>query len=220
MTAIVLCLVVCISSLLSFAQNSSSAKLSAWQSQSQTRTYPKEIRGYKVELAKVELKKSNAKDAKKSAGNEADDDDLIQLGEPHVTSVSPFGITLEVPITIAAVKQGGHVDFLTFEEMTVNGAAVTVNEYQHQFDLPNDHPLRLPDPLTIYISTPRAMLTAIDEWRQPKDTWPVTGRVYVFGHFKKFIFTGKRVVPIELNLTLRNPLKSKPTGAGLKQVTD
>jgi hypothetical protein len=39
--------------------------------------------------------------------------------------------------------------------------------------------------------------------------WPVTGRVYVFGRFKKFLFSFKRVVPVELSLTLPNPLKSK-----------
>jgi hypothetical protein len=221
--AFALCLAVCFAvcfSSLSFAQTNSSTNLSASQSETQARAYPKEIRGYKVELARVELKKANAKDAKKSGSDEADDDNLIRLGEPHVASVSPFGITLEVPITVAAVKQGGHVDFLTFEEMTVNGAVVTVNEYQHPFDLPNDHSVTLPDPVSIYISTPRAMLTAIDEWRKPKDIWPVTGRVYVFGHFKKFLFNFKRVVPVELKLSFHNPLKSKPTDAGLKQVTN
>jgi len=41
----------------------------------------------------------------------------------------------------------------------------------------------------------------------------VTGRVYVFGRFKKKILgistNFKRVVPVELNLTMRNPLKEK-----------
>ncbi len=52
-----------------------------------------------------------------------------------MTSLSPLGIGLEVPVRVAAVKQGGRVDFLTFEGMTVNGTSVTVNEYQHSFDL-------------------------------------------------------------------------------------
>lgn len=215
-TALALCAVIFLSTF-SFAQSNSNTAVNASQPAPAPRAYPKEIRGYKVELAQVELKKPNAKEAKSSAGDEADSDDLIQMGEPRVAGISPLGITLEVPITVAAVKQGGHVDFLTFEEMTVNGTPVTVNEYQHPFDLPNDHPVTLPDPVTIYISTPRAMLGAIDEWRQPKDIWPVTGRVYVFGHFKKFIFSGKRVVPVELNLAFRNPLRGKQTDAGLKQ---
>ena len=53
------------------------------------------------------------------------------------------------------------------------------------------------------------MLTVLGEWNKPKDVWPVTGRVYVFGHFKKFLFKFKRVVPVELNISFKNPLRSK-----------
>ena len=175
--------------------------------QQPAQTYPKEIRGYKVELAKVELKKQNAKAA--DSRDETDDDALIQLGEPKVTSLSPLGIGLEVPVTVAAVKQGGRVDFLTFEEMNVNGTTVTVNEYNHSFDLPTHEPVTLPAPVSIYISTPRALLGALGEWNRPQDVWPVTGRVYVFGHFKKFLFKFKRVVPVELSLSFKNPLKKQ-----------
>ena len=177
-------------------------------SSSHARTYPKEIRGYKVELAEVELKKQSAKDEHRLDADEARDS-LIKLGEPRVTSITPLGIHLEVPVTVAAVKQGGHVDFLTFEDMTVNGTPVTVNEYDHSFDLPNDRPVTLPDPVTLHISTPRVLFGALDEWRKPQDIWPVTGRVYVFGRFKKFLFKFKRVVPVELDLSFRNPLRAK-----------
>jgi hypothetical protein len=52
---------------------------------------------------------------------------------------------------------------------------------------------------------------ALGEWNDAKALWPVTGRVYVFGQFKKFIFKFKRVVPVELSLSLPNPLlKMKP----------
>lgn len=178
-------------------------------SASHARNYPKEIRGYKVELAEVELKKQGAK-GERRAEAEQQQPSLITLGEPKVTSVTPLGIHLEVPVTVAAVKQGGRVDFLTFEEMTVNGTPVTVNEYHHSFELPNDGPLTLPDPVTLHISTPRALFGALGEWSQPKEFWPVTGRVYVFGRFKKFLFKFKRVVPVELSLSFRNPLRANP----------
>jgi len=205
---LILCAMLFLSSF-SFAQQSSSNTSSSDSSPTPParRAYPKEIRGYKVELAKVEIKKQEAKGALKSPSNEGDDDALIKLGEPHVASVSPLGITLEIPVTVAAVKQGGHVDFLTFEDMTVNGTPVTFDDYQHSFDLPNDRPLTLPDPVSIYISTPRAMLGVLGEWNQPKDVWPIKGRTYVFGRFKKFLFKFKRVIPVELNLSFRNPLK-------------
>ncbi len=177
-------------------------------SSSHARTYPKEIRGYKVERAEVELKRQSAKEEDRLGADEGQDA-LIKLGEPKVTSITPLGIHLEVPITVAAVKQGGRVDFLTFEDMTVNGTPVTVNEYQHSFELPNDRPMTLPHPVTLHISTPRVLFGALDEWRKPQDIWPVTGRVYVFGRFKKFLFKFKRVVPVELTLSFRNPLRGK-----------
>ncbi len=178
------------------------------------RPYPKEIRGYKVERAKVEIRREkDDKEAKKA--NRAEDkadgaeeaDALIQFGEPRVARVTPLGLTLEVPITVAAVKQGGRVDFLVFEEMVVNGTPVTIDDYQHPFELPNKSAVVLPQPVRIFISAPRVILGALDEWGNSKETWPVTGRVYVFGRFKKFLFNFKRAVPLELNLSLANPLR-------------
>lgn len=171
------------------------------------RAYPKEIRGYKIERAKVEIKRQKDSSETKRANGSNDSDALIQFGEPRVARVTPLGITLEVPITVAAVKQGGHVDFLTFEDMTVNGTPVTVDEYDHPFELPNKNPVMLPEPIRLFISAPRVLLGAIDEWSNSQETWPVTGRVYVFGRFKKFLFNFKRAVPIELSLSLANPLR-------------
>lgn len=173
------------------------------------REYPKEIRGYKLARAKVEIKKSTDKKEASDEQTAPDTDALIQFGAPRIVKTTPLGITLEVPVTVAAVKQGGRVDFLTFEDMVVNNMPVTVEDYMHSFDLPNKSAVALPEPVRIFISTPRAVEGAINELSNPQETWPVTGRVYVFGHYKKFIFTAKRVVPIELNLTLPNPLRKK-----------
>ena len=214
LTTLALCASLLLSALV-FAQQPV-AQSSSSHPRTSRRDYPKEIRGYKVELANVEIKKQGAKGkaaAKETdAAQETDAETLIQLGEPRVKSVSPLGISLEVPVTVAAIKQGGRVDFLTFEEMTVNGTKVTIGEYRHSFDLPTSKPITLPEPVSIYISTPRALLGALGEWTQPKDIWPVTGRVYVFGRFKKFLFKFKRVVPVELNLSFQNPLKSRDKG--------
>lgn len=171
----------------------------------QSRSYPKEIRGYKVERTVVEIKKN-----KKNANSEIDDsivDQLIQFGDPQLARVTPLGVTLEIPIVIAPVKQKGHVEFLVFEDMVVNGTSVDIDEYHRAFDLPNKQPATLSDPLRFYILLPNALLATVDDWTDSKETWPVTGRVYVFGKFKKGIFSGKRCVPVELNLTMRNPLR-------------
>jgi hypothetical protein len=90
--------------------------------------------------------------------------------------------------------------------MVVNGTSVDIEEYHHPFDLPNKQPLTLSQPLRFYIFLPTAVLAALGDWSDSKETWPVIGRVYVFGKFKKSLFSFKRVVPVELNLTMRNPL--------------
>ncbi len=180
----------------------------------QPRSYPDNIRGYKVERTVVEIKKpenKNRPDDGEMASMDSDVDQLITLGQPSIAQMTPLGVTFEVPIVVAAIKQSGKVDFLTFEDMEVNGHSVEIAEYNHSFDLPNKKPLTLRDPLHIYIYLPGAILAALGDWTDSKDTWPVTGRVYVFGKFKKKILgisTGfKRVVPVELNLTMRNPLR-------------
>lgn len=173
----------------------------------QTRTYPDKIRGYKVERTVVEMKKPEGQT--NGTGSDSDVDSLIKLGDPKVARVTPLGITFEVPIVVAPVKQSGHVDFLVFEDMNINGRSVDIDEYQHEFELPNKKPATLKSPLRIYIYLPNALLAALGEWTESKDTWPVTGRVYVFGKFKKSIFSFKRVVPVELNMTMKNPLKEK-----------
>ncbi len=172
------------------------------------RTYPKEIRGYKLERAKVEIKKNKVEKTDGAEPISADADALIQFGEATVARMTPLGITLEVPVTVAAVKQKGRVDFLTFEDMVVNDISVTVEDYNYPFDLPTDKPTLLPKPVRLFISMTQALMGAFGEWSEAKETWPVTGRVYVFGQFKKFIFKFKRVVPVELTVSLPNPIKN------------
>jgi hypothetical protein len=173
----------------------------------QTRTYPDKIRGYKVERTVVEMKKPEGQP--NGAGADSDVDSLIKLGDPKVARMTPLGITFEVPIVVAPVKQSGHVDFLVFEDVVINGRSVDIAEYRHEFELPNKKPATLNSPLRIFIYLPSALLAVIGESSESKETWPVTGRVYVFGKFKKSIFSFKRVVPVELNMTMRNPLKEK-----------
>lgn len=190
----------------------------------QGRTYPKEIRGYKVERTVVEIKKPESKTQRprrvnaQNQSKETNQNDnvtdfdgevnqLIRLGQPQLVRATPLGFTLEVPIVVSPVKQSGHVDFLIFEDMVVNGTPVSIDEYQHSFDLPNKDPLTLRDPLRFYIYLPSALLAALGDWSDAKENWPVTGRVYVFGKFKKSVFSFKRVVPVELKLTMRNPLR-------------
>jgi len=178
----------------------------------QTRAYPDNIRGYKVERTVVEVKSAKNNTGAPNNGAKSDDsnvDQLITFGQPALARVTPLGITFEVPIVVAPVTQNGKVDFLVFEDIEINGRSVEISEYNHSFNLPSNGPLTLESPLSIYIHLPGAMLAAIGEWTDSRETWPVTGRVYVFGKFKKSLFSFKRCVPVELDLTMRNPLREK-----------
>ena len=182
------------------------------------RPLPKEVRGYKIHSARVEMKKTNEADRKKSdeksekEKSEKDEYDeyeplLIRLGEPQLVGVTPLGVTFDVPVILAAVKQQGDVDLLVFEDMKVNDTPVTLDDYLQSFKLPNKEPLSLDPPLRIFVSTPQAVLRTIDEIFNSKEVWEVNGRIYVCGNFKKFLLKFKRAVPVELQTSINNPLR-------------
>ena len=173
----------------------------------QTPNYPTEIRGYKVERAVVEMKRGQNQKTDKPAPADTNPDTLIRFGEPELARLTPLGIRLEIPIVVAPVTQKGHVDFLMFEDMVVNGTPVRIEEYHREFDLPNKDDLVLDKPLKFTVNLPNAMLGVLGEVIDSKETWLVTGRVYVFGHFKKLLFTFKRTIPVEINLKIRNPMR-------------
>lgn len=166
----------------------------------QSQNYPKEIRGYKVHRAAVDVKNKT----RETAG----ETQLIKFGDASVARVTPLGITLEIPIVVSPVQQKGRVEFLVFENMIVNRTSVEIDEYHRAFDLPNDKPLALKEPLRFFVYLPRALIAAIDEVTTSAKQWPITGVAYVFGKFKKGIFRFKRVIPVEINIKINNPLKT------------
>jgi hypothetical protein len=182
-----------------------------------SRPLPKEMRGYKIHRARVEMKKTNEsgkkpdkqKEKDKSEKDEYDEAEplLIRLGEAELVGVTPLGVTFDVPVILAAVKQQGDVDRLVFEDMRVNDTPVTLDDYVQSFKLPNKEPLSLQPPLRIFVSTPQAVLRTIDEIFNSKEVWEVTGRIYVCGNFKKFLLKFKRAVPVELQTSINNPLR-------------
>ena len=166
----------------------------------QQATYPAELRGYKVDRVAVE--------ALNSSKIAVRPDQLIRFGKIQVARVTPAGVTLELPIIVAPVKQKGQVDFLVFEDIVVNGMPVRIDEYHRRFELPNRKELILKEPLKFFVTLPNAVLAALGEWAKSQEKWRVTGRIYVFGRYKKFLFSFKRTVPIELDLLITNPLKT------------
>jgi hypothetical protein len=178
--------------------------------QRSSKELPDTIRGYKVEKARVLVKKPVPSPGQNGADTGSDSSDaIVQLGDFNVARITPLGITLELPVTVSAVKQGGHVDFLTFEDVVVNGTTVSIDDYYHPFELSTKEAAALPVPIRVYISSPGVVLGAIDEWNDSKQTWKVSARIYVFGRYKKFLLKFKRVVPVELEFEIPNPIRGK-----------
>lgn len=164
---------------------------------------PKEIRGYKVYRAKISVENQIEKDGRQDA-NET----LVKIGDAQIADVSLAGITLEIPAEIQSAPQSGTVDFLTFNGFRVNDLAVEIEEYKNSFRLEKNKPATLPKPIKIFLSAKQTLRGASEEFKNSKEEWTVTGRIFVFGRFKKSFLTFKRVVPIEINLKIKNPLRN------------
>lgn len=167
----------------------------------QSQNLPDKIRGYKVHKAKISVQNSGEK-------AEADENLRVEFdfGEPELAGVSPFGVTLELGGEITVFGQSGTVDFITFNDFNVNGIPVEIEEYDSSFDFKKGETFELKKPVEIFINHRQVLRGASKEWREAKEKWKVTGRVFVFGSFKKFGFRFKRVIVVEVDIEIDTPL--------------
>lgn len=163
---------------------------------------PKEIRGYKVYRAEVSVKNESEEIKNKS-------DAFVKVGEPKIVDISLTGVTVEISGEIIAPEQSGKIDFLTFKDFRVNNIAVTVEDYKESFSFTKNQTIALPKPVKFFLGTSDILRGAAREIKNSKDKWTATGTVFVFGRFKKFGFNFKRVIPVEINLKIKNPIKSE-----------
>jgi hypothetical protein len=166
--------------------------------------YPEKIRGYKVHKTKISVKNVGEKTSDKD-----DSEAFVTVGEPKVTNVSITGVTLEIMVEMSAVEYKGKVDFLTFKDFRVNGMSVDIAEYNYPFEFEKTKKITLPKPISIFVGTGQSMLGVLGQVAAPKDEWDVTGTVFVFGKFKKAGFNFKRVIPVPVNIKIKNPVKNK-----------
>ncbi len=169
----------------------------------QAQDLPDEIRGYKVHNAKITVTNKTGKQPEKDK-SEA----YVRLTEPELTDTSLTGLTFEISAEIDPLDYKGKVDFLTFRSFKVNGLDVEVREYTNSFEFKKNQAITLPVPVKILLGTGQALKGALGELRDSKAEWTVTGTVFVFGKFKKWGFNVKRVVPVEVNVKIKNPLKT------------
>lgn len=170
----------------------------------QAQDLPDEIRGYKVYKAKITVTNKSDKTDEKDQ-SEA----FAKLTEPELTDTSLSGLTFEISAEINPLEYKGKIDFLTFNDFKVNGLDVDIEEYKNSFELKKNEVIKLPQPIKIFLATRQALKGALGEATNSKEEWLVTGRIFVFGRFKKFGFDFKRVIPVDVNVKIKNPVKNR-----------
>ncbi|MDQ3633835.1 MAG: hypothetical protein M3405_04905 [Acidobacteriota bacterium] len=164
---------------------------------------PDKIRGYKVYKTEISVTDESLENKeKKDFGVE------IDFEEPELANVSLLGITLSLKSQVTVFGQSGTVDFILFKDFKVNDINVEIEEYRTSFDFKKGKSVQLEKPVEIFINTKQTLRGAVKEYKNSKDKWLITGRVFVFGRFKKFGFNFKRVIPVDVSLTIKNPLKT------------
>jgi hypothetical protein len=165
---------------------------------------PDKIRGYKVHKDKISIQDEPDTNRKnKDLYVEAN------LDNPELTDITALGLKLELGGEITVFGQSGTVDFISFKNFQVNGITVEIEEYKETFEFKKNNPFKLEKPLEMFINTAQTLRSAWKEIKDSKEEWLVTGKIFVFGRFKKLGFNFKRVIPIEVKIKIPNPLKSK-----------
>lgn len=166
---------------------------------------PDKIRGYKVYKAKIQVTAS-VDSTNSVTANTANGDAVVRIGTLRVIDVGLTGVTFEATADLGVIPQSGRIDFLDFHDFRVNGIAVEIDEYTNSFDVKKGVAIKLPKPVRGFVSSLNIAKAAYNELVESKPTWHVTGTAFVFGKFKKFGFKFKRVVPVKIELTVKNPL--------------
>lgn len=161
---------------------------------------PDKIRGYKVYSSNIVVADQTDQDNVKDKA-----DVLVRFGTPNI-SAGVLSASIDIGADITSLKQGGQVDFLTFHDFRINGVAVEIDEYRSVFSFKKNTSFSLPHPAHVTVGIIGIARTAYKELIESKKEWSVTGNVFVFGKFSKFGFAFKRVVPVKIALTIKNPL--------------
>lgn len=166
----------------------------------QAQELPNKIRGYKVKQTEISVNGSNP-DAKVTVD--------VEFEQPQPVSFSLSGFSFELKSSFIVSGQSGRVDFIAFRDFDLNGIKIEIKEFREEFEFEKDIAVDLPKPLEIKVAGGQAFRGALSELKKRENEWRVRGRIFVFGKFRKFGLKFKRVVPVDIDLTIPNPL---PTG--------
>ncbi|MBP6003863.1 MAG: hypothetical protein KA746_10560 [Pyrinomonadaceae bacterium] len=162
---------------------------------------PKKILGYKVYQADITIGSTT------SVGTKGQDASVL-ISPPSIVDLGWNGVTIEINGSLSAIQQSGRVDFITFRDFTINGVPVDVQEYRHSFAFKRGVGTSLPRPAQALVRTSSLAKAAFKEIIETKDEWAISGTALVFGRFNKYGMSFKRVVPVNVHLTIPNPVKS------------
>lgn len=165
---------------------------------------PNKIRGYKVHRAKILIQTADQPDAGKREMSVVFDSFRVEIGK-----VSIIKTVWDVTNEITVFGQSGEIDFITFKDFKINGNNVEIEEYRHDLSFRHGEKLFLAKPIRINLGNLSGLKAATREFTDSKEKWQIEGRVFVFGKFKKSLFKFKRVIPIDIDLEISNPLKTK-----------
>ncbi|MEQ1603341.1 MAG: hypothetical protein ABL999_00575 [Pyrinomonadaceae bacterium] len=162
--------------------------------------WPDKINGYKVYDSNISI-------ATYKIGHsfESYSANLI-LSDPKLVDIGLFGATIEIPFSVFSKKQSGKVDLVTFKDIFVNDFRVDVEDYKHSFPFKAGEWTVFTKPARITLKTSSLPRAAYNELVNSKAELSVTGTAFVFGKFKKMGFSFKRVVPVRIDLKVKNPL--------------
>jgi hypothetical protein len=164
---------------------------------------PDKIRGYKVENIPLKISNTIPEGTKFS-----DDFDLyIQLTRPKISMSGLLSASIKVGADMVSTKQSGEVAFVSFHDVRVNGIAMEIDEYSVPMVFKKGIRSTLSKPVTGKLNFVGAAKGAFKELNDSREQWRVTGTAFVFGNFKKMGFSFKRVVPIKIDMLVKNPLK-------------
>src|SRR5438067_1115818 len=162
-----------------------------------------DVRGYKYYDAHLKVGNSPGCGPQTDAFNV-----LVSIGAPKADAISLAGLTVEVPASFCSIEHSGQVDFLTFRDFRVNGFAIDMKEFRDPFLFSKNVVVQLPNPARIIIGGQSILKTAYRELVETRTEWSITGTVLVFGRFKKIGLNFKRVVPVKIEIKIKNPLQN------------
>ncbi len=159
---------------------------------------PSKIRGYKTHRADLKVTGEEGTNGLSHL--------QVLLSDPRPVGIGITGAEIEFGAEIAAPAFSGRIDRVTFQNVTVNGIEVTVADYEHSFKFRKGERIVLKAPARLTVPVSGMVRAAYGELVDQKEWWSVTGTALVFGRYRRFGMSFKRVVPVKIDIRVPNPL--------------